>query len=147
MWTIFKVFIGFVTILLLLNGFGFLALRHVGVLAPWSGIEPATAALESEVLTTGPPGEFPEQNLLRPWPLRVLWYVKWHESRSVVSDSLQTPWTIHSVEFSRPEHWSGYPFPLQGIFPTQGLNQGLPHCRQILYQLSHKGSPCNIYLP
>ena len=25
---------------------------------------------------------------------------------------------------------------LQGIFPTQGLNPGLPHCRQILYQLS-----------
>ena len=30
---------------------------------------------------------------------------------------------------------------LQGIFPTQGFNPGLPHCRQILYQLSHKGSP------
>ena len=30
---------------------------------------------------------------------------------------------------------------LQGIFPTQGSNPGLPHCRQILSQLSHKGSP------
>ena len=30
---------------------------------------------------------------------------------------------------------------LQGIFPAQGSNLGLPHCRQILYQLSHKGSP------
>ena len=35
---------------------------------------------------------------------------------------------------------------LQGIFPTQGLNPGLPHCRRILYQLSyhklsHKGTP------
>ena len=30
---------------------------------------------------------------------------------------------------------------LQRIFPTQELNQGLLHCRQILYQLSHKGSP------
>ena len=30
---------------------------------------------------------------------------------------------------------------LQGIFPAQGSNPGLPHCRQILYQLSHKGSP------
>ena len=29
----------------------------------------------------------------------------------------------------------------QGIFPTQGLNPDLPHCRWILYQLSHKGSP------
>jgi len=30
---------------------------------------------------------------------------------------------------------------LQRIFPTQGWNPGLLHCRQILYQLSHKGSP------
>ena len=30
---------------------------------------------------------------------------------------------------------------LQGIFLTQGLNPGLLHCRQILYQLSHQGSP------
>ena len=30
---------------------------------------------------------------------------------------------------------------LQGIFPTQGSNSGLPHCMQILYQLSHSGSP------
>ena len=30
---------------------------------------------------------------------------------------------------------------LQGIFPTQELNQGLLHCSQILYQLSYQGSP------
>ena len=30
---------------------------------------------------------------------------------------------------------------LQWIFPTQGSNPGLPHCRWILYQLSHQGSP------
>ena len=30
---------------------------------------------------------------------------------------------------------------LQRIFPTHGSNPGLPHCRWILYQLSHKGSP------
>ena len=29
----------------------------------------------------------------------------------------------------------------QGIFPTQGSNPDLPHCRQSLSQLSHKGSP------
>ena len=33
---------------------------------------------------------------------------------------------------------------LQGIFPTQGLNRGLLHCRQILYQLSHQGSPFSL---
>ena len=31
---------------------------------------------------------------------------------------------------------------LQGIFPTQGLNPGLLHCRRILYCLNHQGSPC-----
>ena len=30
---------------------------------------------------------------------------------------------------------------LQGIFPSQGSNPGLPHCRKILYQLSHQRSP------
>ena len=30
---------------------------------------------------------------------------------------------------------------LHGIFPTQGLNPGLPHCRWILYRLSHQGNP------
>ena len=34
---------------------------------------------------------------------------------------------------------------LQEIFPTQGLNPGLQHCRQILYCLSHQGSPCFRY--
>ena len=48
---------------------------------------------------------------------------------------------IQSMEFSRPEYWSGYLSLLQGIFPTQGWNPGLPHCRWILYQLSHQGSP------
>ena len=34
----------------------------------------------------------------------------------------------------------GCHFLLQGIFPTQGLNSGLPHCKQMLYRLSHQGS-------
>ena len=36
-----------------------------------------------------------------------------------------TPRTTQSMEFSRPEYWSGEPFLLQGIFPTQGSNPGL----------------------
>ena len=35
---------------------------------------------------------------------------------------------------------------LQGIFLTQGLNPGLLHCRQILYYLSHKGSPASLQI-
>ena len=34
----------------------------------------------------------------------------------------------------------GYHALLHGIFPTQGLNSGLPHCRRLLYRLSHQGS-------
>ena len=37
------------------------------------------------------------------------------------------------MEFSRQECWSGLHFLLQRIFPTQGSNPGLLHCRQILY--------------
>ena len=36
--------------------------------------------------------------------------------------------------------------PLQGIFPAQGSNPGLQHCRQILYHLSYQGSPRNTRL-
>ena len=46
-----------------------------------------------------------------------------------------------SMGFSRQEYWSGLPFPSPGIFLTQGSNPGLPHCGQILYQMSHPGSP------
>ena len=43
-----------------------------------------------------------------------------------------TPWTIAyqappSMGFPRQEYWSGLPFPSPEIFPTQGLNPGLPH--------------------
>ena len=55
------------------------------------------------------------------------------------------------MEFSKPEYWSGWPFPSPGdlpspgvelrIFPSQGSNPGLLHCKWILYQLSYKGRP------
>ena len=61
------------------------------------------------------------------------------ESHSVMPVSA-TLWTTQSMEFSRPEYWSGKPFPSPGDLPTEGLNPGLLHYRQILYQLSHKGS-------
>ena len=63
------------------------------------------------------------------------------KSCSVVSDSLQ-PHRLYSP-WNSPGQNSGVGSLslLQGIFPTQGSNPGLPHCRQILYRLSHKGSP------
>ena len=58
------------------------------------------------------------------------------DSLSVVSDTA-IAWTIQSMEFFRPECWSEYPFPSQGIFPTQGSNPGILHCMRILYHPSH----------
>ena len=48
--------------------------------------------------------------------------------------------TVHGILQARILEWVDFSL-LQGIFPTQGSNPGFPHCRQILYQLSHKGNP------
>ena len=63
------------------------------------------------------------------------------ESCSVVSNSLR-PHGLYSPWNSPGRNTGvGSLFLLHRIFPAQGLNPGLPHCRRILYQLSHKGSP------
>ena len=53
------------------------------------------------------------------------------------------PWTILSMEFNSPGQNTGVGgfSLLQGIFPIQWLNPGLPHHGWILYQLNHKESP------
>ena len=63
------------------------------------------------------------------------------ESCSFVSDSLR-PHGLYSP-WNSPGQNTGVDnlSLLQGISPTQGSNPGLPHCRWILYQLSHHGSP------
>ena len=67
-------------------------------------------------------------------------------SRSVVSDSLQ----LHGLQpamllcpWDSPgkEYWSVLPCPPPRDLPTKGSNPGLLYCRQILYHLSHQGSP------
>ena len=66
---------------------------------------------------------------------------KWSQSCSVVFDSL---WShgLYSPWSSLGQNTGVGSFSLlQVLFPNQGLNPGLPHCRWILYQLSHKGSP------
>ena len=65
-------------------------------------------------------------------------HCRWCKSKSLSHAWLfATSQTLHSKEFSRPEYGVGNLSLLQGIFQTQGSN---PY-RQILYQLSHKGSP------
>ena len=70
-------------------------------------------------------------------------------SCSVVSDSA-TPWTVvHQAPLSTGNSTGkstgvGCHALLQGIFPTQRPNPGLPNCRKILYHVSHQGSPRNL---
>ena len=67
--------------------------------------------------------------------------VKWSESRSVMSHSLQ-PHGLYGPWDSLSQNTGVDSLSLlQGILPNQGSNPGLPHCRWILYQLSHKRSP------
>ena len=61
--------------------------------------------------------------------------VKLAQSYSTLCDCI-----VHGILQTRILEWVAFPFS-RGIFPTQGSNPGLPHCRWILYQLSHKGSP------
>ena len=68
-------------------------------------------------------------------------HLKGSENHSVLTDSLQ-PHRLYRPWISPGQNTGvGSLSLLQGIFPTQGLNLGLPHCRRILYQLSYRGSP------
>ena len=71
-------------------------------------------------------------------------YPCFYESCLVVSDSLlpherYSPWNSPGQTTGVGSH-----FLLQGVFPTQGSNRGLPHSKRILHQLSHQGSPVSI---
>ena len=74
-------------------------------------------------------------------PIFIMRVVNKSESRSVMSNSLQPHATPYSPWNSPGQNTGeGSLSLLQGIFPTQRLNPGLLHCRQVLYQLNHKGS-------
>ena len=83
------------------------------------------------------------------WPsICILYYIK---VKTLVTQS--RPILCHPMDCSSPGssvhgilqeiilEWVGCHSLLQGIFPTQGSNLGLLHCRQILHCLSHQGSP------
>ena len=72
-------------------------------------------------------------------------------SRSVVSDSLR-PHGLQPTRLLCPWDFPGNStgvdchFLLHGIFPNQGSNPSLPHCRQTFYHLSHQGSSIQVIL-
>ena len=63
-----------------------------------------------------------------------------------------TPWTIQSLEFSRPENWSGEPFPSPGDLPNPGIEPRCPALQadSLLFELPGKPNSsleqCNFYL-
>ena len=69
------------------------------------------------------------------------WPVNWSETCSIMFNSLQTrglysPWNSQGQNTGVGSHSL-----LQKIFPSQGSNPGLPHCRWVLHQLSYQESP------
>ena len=112
---------------------------------PRRGIKPVSLvspALAGGFITTESAGSSPFSKILKNWSVVDLQYCvsvrcEWSESRSVVSDSLWPPGLCSPWNSPGQNAGVGRLSHLQGIFPTQGLNPSLPHCRRILYQLSH----------
>ena len=55
------------------------------------------------------------------------------------SDSLGPPWTV----FSRPDYWSGQPFPSPGDLPNPGIEQGCPSLQADSLPAEPQGKPKN----
>ena len=64
------------------------------------------------------------------------------EGCSVVSDFVN-PWTIQSMEFSRPEYWSGYPFPSPGDLPNPRIKPRSPMLQVDSLPAKPQGKPKN----
>ena len=110
---------------------------------PSNQVQPGSHLQHPHCHTSEPPEKLTTTGSLHPgmgegWLSRRASQVS--ESHLVVSDYLR-PHGLYSPWSSLGQNTGvGSLSLLQGIFLTQGLNPGLPHCRQILYQLSHQGS-------
>ena len=125
---------------------GLLSMASHRVGHDWSDLAAAAAVL-------GGPNFYPSRDsFTEPYNSISNQYTAWyslsqwvHTTHSVMSGSLwphglHSPWNSPGQNTGVSSHSL-----LQGIFPPQGSNPGLLHCRQFLYQLSHHGSP-NIQL-
>ena len=99
-----------------------------------SGIEPVSPELAGKFFTTEPPG--------KPCVLVT-------QSCLTLCNPMDCSPPGSSVhgDFPGKNTGVGSHSLLQEIFMTQGLNPSLPHCRQSLYQLSHRGRPWPSYMP
>ena len=65
------------------------------------------------------------------------------ESHCVMSHTLCNPWTIQSMEFSRPEYWNGQPFPSPGDLPNPGIKSRSPILQADSLPAEPQGKPKN----
>ena len=130
---------------------------------PYLGIEPGSPQADS--LLSEPPGK-PRRaykkvtfkiNLTKVHLVKVMvfpvviygcesWTIKKSESEVAQScptlcDPMDCSLSGSTGDFPGKSSGVDWHFLLQGIFPTQESNPGLPHCRQTLYRLSYQGSP------
>ena len=101
---------------------------------PNPGIKPGSPALQADSLP------YIHRHTHTHTHTYMLFWILFHYesgSCSVVSDFLQPHGLYRPWNSPGQNTGMGSRSLLPGIFPTQGLNPGLPHCRQILYQLSH----------
>ena len=72
-----------------------------------------------------------------------IWYMLVKVAQSCLTLWDPMDYTVYVILQVRILEWVAFPFSRR-IFPTQGSNLGLSHCRQILYCLRHQGSPKNV---
>ena len=122
------------------------------------GIEPASLVLAGEFFTSvlrGKPCILDSQQLSLAHSLtdashydffvaRSYWSLTLEgESHSIVSDSLLTPWTIQSMEFSRQEYWSGVSFPFSRDLSDPGMEPRSPALQADSLPAEPPGKPKN----
>ena len=95
------------------------------------GIEPRSPTLQADSLPSEPPGKPRNTGVGSLSLLQGNFVARW-----ALASRLLCPWDSPGKNTGVGCHAL-----VQGIFPTQGPNPGLPHCRQILYQLSHQRNP------
>ena len=103
--------------------------------APWLWARPVLAPFQISNLPKLSEPQFPHWSNLYHYRTSLI-ALKVKVKVSQLCPTLYSPWNSPDQNIGVGSHLL-----LQGIFPTQGSNSGLLHCGQILYQLSHKGSP------
>ena len=98
---------------------------------PNPGIEPRSPAMQADSLPSEPPRN-PQNTVAYPFSRGPSWPRNWTRVYCLTDWF----WAIREAQTGVGSHSL-----LQGIFPTQGLNSGVLHCRQMLYCLNYQGSP------